>query len=120
MHVTSWEDSGKRHWAGIARSGDWANSFWISPDLASFENAAQDLFDKHGRRLTFVTSYLEGSQRRWMGISQSGDGANSFWISPDLASFEKKAQDLFDKQGRRLIHVHTFVEGGQRRWAGIS
>jgi len=116
VHVSTWDG----HWAGIARSGDWANSFWVSPDLATFENSAQNLFDQHGRRLTFVTSYLEGGKPHFAGIARSGDWANSFWVSPDSASFQKEAQDLFDKHGRRLIHVHTFVENGQRHWAGIA
>jgi hypothetical protein len=120
VHVSTWSDNGKRQWAGISRAGDWANSFWISNDLASFEKKAQDLFDKQGRRLIFVTSYVEGGHRRWLGISRSGDWANSFWVSADSQSFQKEAQDLFDKHGRRLIHVHTFMENGKRHWAGIS
>jgi hypothetical protein len=120
VYMATWADGGKRQFAGISQSGDWANSFWISPDLATFEKAAQDLFDKQGRRLIFVTSYPEGNQRRWVGISRSGDWGNSFWVSSDSASFQKQAQTLFDKQGRRLIHLHTFIQNGQRHWAGIA
>jgi hypothetical protein len=118
--VHTFTEGGQRRWAGIARGGDWANSFWISPDRASFEAQAQKVFDQQGRRLTYVTTYMEGAQRRWVGIARGGDWANSFWISPDRASFEAQAQKVFDQQGRRLTHVHTFTEGGQRRWAGIA
>ncbi|HLJ27799.1 MAG TPA: hypothetical protein VKY85_13895 [Candidatus Angelobacter sp.] len=44
------------------------------------------------------------------GISRGGDWANRYWISADLASFQKEAQDLFDKQGKRLIYMATFRE----------
>lgn len=105
---------------GISMEGDWANSFFISPDLDSFSKTAQDLFDHQGRRLIRVTTFLENGHRRWAGISRGGDWANHWWISPDLASFEKTAQDLFDQKGLRLIHVHSFVDGGKRSWVGIS
>jgi hypothetical protein len=120
IYVTSYLENGQRRWVGIARSGDWANSFWISPDVASFSKQAQDLFDQQGRRLVHVTTYLENGQRHWVGIARSGDWANSFWISPDENSFKKEAQDLFDGQGRRLVYVTTYEENGQRRWAGIA
>ncbi len=120
VYVTTFLEGGNRRWVGIARSGDWANSFWISPDRASFEARAQKLFDENKRRLTHVHTFPEGNQRRWVGIARSGDWANSFWISPDRASFEARAQKLFDENKRRLTHVHTFPEGNQRRWVGIA
>ena len=120
VYVTTYPEGGHTRWIGISRSGDWANSFWISADRAAFEKEAQDLFDKKGRRLIHVTTYLENGHRRWVGISRSGDWANSFWISADRAAFEKEAQDLFDQKGRRLVCLHTYVEDGHRRWVGIS
>jgi murein DD-endopeptidase MepM/ murein hydrolase activator NlpD len=91
--------------AGIARSGDWASSFWVSADRASFEKTAQDLFDKKGRRLIHVSTYPEGKARRWVGIARSGDWASSFWVSRTLESLQWKAQKLFDESGRRLVCV---------------
>ena len=120
VHVSTYPEGGGRRWVGIARSGDWASSFWVSNDRASFEARAQELFDRQGRRLIWVTTYPEGNARRWVGIARSGDWASSFWISNDQASFEARAQELFDKNDRRLIHVHTYVEGGARRWVGIA
>jgi hypothetical protein len=105
---------------GISMAGDWANSFFIRPDLASFSKTAQDLFDQQGRRLIRVTTFLENGARRWVGISRAGDWANQWWISPDLASFQKTAQDLFDHKGLRLIYVNSFVDGGKRSWIGIA
>lgn len=105
---------------GIAMAGDWANSFFIRPDLASFQKTAQELFDDKGRRLIRLTTFTENGARRWMGISRAGDWANRWWISTDLGSFSTKAQDLFDNEGKRLIHVTSYVDGGERRWLGIS
>lgn len=120
VHVHTYAEGGQRRWVGIAQGGDWANSFWISPNETAFKQEAQRLFDEKGRRLVFVTTYLEDGQRRWVGISRSGDWANSFWISPDEAAFKQEAQKLFDEKGRRLIHVSTYKEGNQRRWIGIA
>ena len=53
MHVTTYTEGNARRWVGIARSGDWANSF-IRGDLDSFNLEAQDLFDDKGRRLIEV------------------------------------------------------------------
>ena len=99
-------ENGKRRWAGIARSGDWANTFWVERPRR-FEAKAQELFDDHGRRLVHVSTYAEGGQRYWIGIARSGDWAISFWISNSRATFEAKAQDLFDSHGRRLMCVPT-------------
>ena len=120
VHVHTYPDGNQRRWVGIARGGTWANSFWISATRAAFEQKAQQLFDDKGRRLVHVHTYPEGSARRWVGIARSGDWANSFWISNNRAAFEQKAQDLFDPKGRRLVHVHTYPEGNQRRWVGIA
>ena len=29
-------------------------------------------------------------------------------------------QQLFDEEGKRLVHVHTYVSAGKRYWVGIS
>lgn len=120
IHVHTYVEGGQRLWMGIARSGDWASSFWISNSRAAFAAKAQDLFDDHGRRLTFVQTYVEGGTRRWIGIAQGGNWANSFWISEGFTAFNQKAQQLFDQQGRRLVHVHTYVEANKRFWVGIA
>lgn len=120
IQASSYLEGTKRKWFGIARRGDWASRITVKPDLASFSTETQKLFDENGLRLIWVTSYLEGGKRKWFGISRSGDWANRWWISPDLGSFRTKSQDLFDNDGMRLVHVTTYVEGGQRKWLGIS
>ncbi|MET0448141.1 MAG: hypothetical protein ABW004_07025, partial [Aeromicrobium sp.] len=96
------------------------SSFWISDDRAAFVQKAQQLFDERGRRLTFVHTFTEGSSRRWIGLARSGTWANAFWISEGLAPFRQKVQQLFDDEGKRLVHVHTYVSAGKRYWVGIS
>ena len=120
VRATTFLEDGKRRWAGLARAGDWANRFWVSSDLASFQKTAQELFDEKGLRLAYVNTYVEGGKRKWIGISRGGDWANRLIIKPDLASFSKEAQELFDDKGLRLIHVTTWVEGGKRQWFGIA
>ncbi len=120
IHVHTYVEAGKRYWMGIARSGSWASSFWISDSRAAFEQKAQELFDKSKRRLTFVHTYVEAGKRHWIGLAQGGTWANSFWVSEGLEAFNEKAQTLFDEKGRRLVHVHTYVEGGKRYWVGIA
>lgn len=120
IHVHTYVEGGKRYWMGIARSGDWSSSFWISDSRAAFEAKAQGLFDDSGRRLTFVQTYVEGGKRHWIGIAQGGTWANSFWVSEGFSTFNQKAQKLFDEKGLRLVHVHTYVDGDTRYWVGIS
>lgn len=120
VHVHTYLEGGRRRWIGIARSGDWASSFWTSDGRSAFEKTAQDLFDRKQRRLTFVHTYREGGKRHWIGIAQSGSWANSFWVSEGFDAFGDEAQRLFDEKGRRLVHLHTYVEGGKRFWVGIA
>lgn len=105
---------------GIKMGGTWANSFWTSPDLESFTKTAQHLFDDKGRRLMRATTYLDGGKRRWAGIARAGNWASRFWVSNTLASFKQTAQELFDDKGLRLEHMHTFLDGTKRKWAGIA
>lgn len=120
VRVTTFLEDGKRRWVGISRAGDWANQWWISPNLTSFQNTAQELFDEKGLRLIHVSAYVEGGEQKWVGIARSGDWANHLIIKNDLASFSAEVQVLFDDQNLRLIHVMTWVEGGARKWIGIA
>lgn len=119
-HVHTFPVGAGRRWAGIARSGHWASSFWVSDSLDAFKSEVKSLWETKQRRLAFCTTYREGSARRWVGIARSGAPNSVFWVSPTLQAFSAKVQKLFDEQGLRLEHVHSFVEDGQRRWAGIS
>lgn len=118
--ANTYVENGTRRWSGVARSGDWAHRWWVSGDLTTFLKIAQDFFDKDGLRLTYVNTFVERTQRQWIGIARSGNWENRLIIENDLASFEAKAQDWFDNHGLRLTHVTTWLEGSQRRWLGIA
>ena len=112
-------DIGKRRWAGICRSGNWANRFLIGMDQSSFLAETQKLFATQGLRLVNVETYVENGQRKWAGICRSGDWANRFLIGMDQKSFMTETQKLFTDKGLRLVDVETYIENGQRKWAGI-
>ena len=120
VHVHTFPHGSGRRWAGISRGGDWANSFWVSNDLTAFKAEVKKLWDEKQRRLEHVTTYRDGSARRWVGVARGGPGPATFWVSDNADAFRTKLQKLFDDDGLRLEHVHTYVEGGVRRWAGIS
>lgn len=54
VHLHSDVDKGKRFWAGIARSGNWANSCYFERDIDQFGLTSQALFDINGLRTTAV------------------------------------------------------------------
>jgi hypothetical protein len=105
---------------GISTQGDWTSSSFIRPGFLDFHKTANDLLHEKGQRLIRATTFLDNGMRRWVGIARAGDWDHEWWFSEDLTSFRKTAQNLFDKKGLRLSHVHSFVEGAQRFWLGIS
>lgn len=105
--VRTFVQGGVRRWLGIARSGNWTNRWWISPDWASFVQKSQTYFDHDGLRLVHVTSYREGNQRRWIGIARSGDWANRLFLRPDLDLFNLTAQQYFEQDGLRLLQMEV-------------
>ncbi|HEX8652909.1 MAG TPA: M23 family metallopeptidase [Pyrinomonadaceae bacterium] len=109
--TTYFEDPfGKIHnWIGVAHSGHWKSEFFTSPDGDSFRNKAQELLDKRGLRLIYATTYEKFGRFRWAGIARSGDWSNVFWFSPDLDSFDRVAQDLFNEQGLRLEFMEFYT-----------
>jgi hypothetical protein len=98
IHITTWLKDFKRWRLGIAQSGGWANTWWISPDLGELAKKVQQLFDGEGKRLTYVTTYKEGSERRWIGIAQSADWAHRWYMRQDLDSFQLEVQQLLEHE----------------------
>ena len=47
---------------------------------------------------------FEDGERRWVGISRSGDRAKRWYLRGDLDSFGLEARRLFDEK-LRLVHV---------------
>jgi murein DD-endopeptidase MepM/ murein hydrolase activator NlpD len=105
---------------GIARSGDWANSYYIHGDLSAFSKHAQSLFDDRKQRMIHVANFVDNGQRYWLGISRSGDWANRWFISNGSEDFVQDAQKHFDEDGLRLTHAWPYQEGGATKIAGIA
>ncbi len=120
ISVTTYVENGQRRWAGVAREGTWANQWWVSNDLASFEQQIQTLFDTKGLRLAWAHTFLEGGAQKFVGISRAGTWANRLIVHDNLAAFSAEAQSLFDNQGQRLINVTTWLQGTTRFWLGIT
>jgi hypothetical protein len=120
VDVTTYEENGVRKWGGISAAGDWANIFTVGLELPAFLTETQRLFDDHGLRLVDIDTYVEGGVQKWAGISRSGDWANILTIGLELPAFLTETQRLFDDHGLRLVKAITYVEGGVRKWAGIS
>lgn len=117
--IDTYIEDGKVKWAGISRSGDWANRFIAGLNFADFAKESQKLFDQQGLRLIDVESYVEGGQLKWAGVFRSGDWASRFTAGQNQADFVKQTQTFFDKEGLRLADMLTYVENGVRKWAGI-
>ena len=107
ISATSYVENGQRRWADVARAGTWANQWWVSKDLASFEQQVQTLSDTNGLRLAWEHTYLESGAQKFVGTFRSGTWANRLIVHDNLAAFSAEAQSLFDNQGQRLVNVTT-------------
>jgi hypothetical protein len=121
IQCATYLERGERRWMGLARGGDWANSFWVSTSLSAFKAEVQRLFDEKGRRLVHVHTFPHGANgRRWAGIARGANWSNSFWVSDSFAAFDAEVKKLWKDKGRALMHVCTYREGSARRWVGIA
>ena len=89
----------------------------------SADDALHRSFDSdEGRRLIYVSSYVEGGQRKWIGISRGGDWANRLIIKNSLASFAESGGlfkqnaspgfiELWSLQSRMAHHLRERGEG---------
>jgi hypothetical protein len=118
--MVNWIENGQVRWAGSYRSGTWAHRLVVGLDLTAFSQKTQTLFDTKGLRLEQAITYVEGGQRHWAGIYRSGDWGHRFFVSNDRTSFVKQTQKFFDEDGLRIIDFESWIEGGARRYAGIS
>lgn len=119
IHAVSFVENGKTKWAGISRSANWAVNTWVSPDLDDLKKTTSQK-DSAGRKLVCAAPFLVGNQQRWFAIAQSGDWENTLTESPNFGAFSSDVQGLFDKKGQRLMYATSYVQGGARRWLGIS
>lgn len=119
LSFIAYSDRGQLRWAGAYRSGNWAHRLIVDMDRANFLQTTQKLFDEQGLRLETMATYVVGGQRRWAGSYRSGDWAHRLHIDRTQQVFVDESNKLHSEQGLRLTNVRTYVEGGQRLWAGI-
>lgn len=118
--VAWWNENGQVRWAACWRTGLPDTSFEHGYDTQPFLDRVQYLFDERNMRLMQAIRYTDGGSQKWAGVFQVGNQAHRFYIRDDVASLNATAQQLFDQQGLRTIDFETWVEGGKRRYAGIS
>ncbi len=108
VDIETYVSGGKRRWAAIWLAGDWDSYLLTDLDFQSFKEQTQKKFDNDGMRLVDIETYLDGGQRRWAGIGRKGTWANNFLADYTLSAFQKKTQQLFDENGRRLIKLEIY------------
>jgi hypothetical protein len=118
--VAWWNQDGQVRWAGCWRDGLPDTSFEHGLDTQAFVNKVQFLFDERSMRLMQAIRYTDSGGQKWAGVFQVGNQAHRFYIRDDVASLNATAQQFFDEKGLRTIDFETWVEGGKRRYAGIS
>ena len=116
--MDTYVQGGKQLWAGSYRSGDWGHRLHIDRSRQAIIDESNALH-KQGLRLTTVRTYVKNGQQMWAGIYRSGNWGNRLLLDRDFASFAKDTQDLFDKEGLRLVDVTSYMVDGKRRWAAI-
>ena len=72
-----------------------------------------------GLRLDTVHTYLQAGQRKWAGVWRAGTDGLDFDAGLSPQALHDLNQERFDNEGLRLMKLETFVENGQRLWAGI-
>jgi hypothetical protein len=118
--AVSWTEERNTLWAGSWRSGLPATQFHHGHATNAFKQLTQDVFDNEDMRITQAIHYEESGSPLWAGIYQKGDWGLRFYLRNDLGSFLAASQEYFDKDGLRIVDFETWIEGGARRYAGIS
>src|SRR4030095_8148021 len=106
--VVTYVDNGVRRWAGICRSGDWANRLTMDRDTETFIDETQKWFDQEGLRLIDVERYEVNGQPRWAGVYRSGDWGHRLIIDRGIETLLEETQDAFDKKALRLVNVDVY------------
>lgn len=108
VQAVRYTENGTLRWAGICHQGTWGNRFYIRNDLNSFVDTVQEFFDKDGLRIVDIETWIEGSARRYAGISRTANWSNRLWVKKGIETFKIEAQKAFDEDGMRLINVDVY------------
>jgi len=104
-------------YVGVWRAGTDGHYLWQGADWTSFQAKWNELSGQ-GLRLTDITTYLDGGQRKWAGVWRTGSDGHYLWAGVDWTSFQAKWNEL-SSQGLRLVDVKPYDDGGQIKWAGV-
>jgi hypothetical protein len=121
FNLEAYIDGGKVYFAAILRSGLLQPNITIVPDvgLSALKTANEQHIDE-GLRLVDIETYVSGGKRRWAAIWFPGDWKSYLLTDLSFQSFKEQTQKKFDDEGMRLIDVETYIQGGQRLWAGFG
>jgi hypothetical protein len=107
--------------AGLFDTGKGGQHFVLENDFSSFAKLWNNLGQQNPPvdMIDFDT-YEEKGQRKFTGVFGPGKGGQDFVAGNDFATFSKHWTDLGKKNPPvDLIRVRTYVEGGQRKFAGL-
>jgi len=104
-------------YVGAWRAGTDGHYLWQHADWASFQSKWSDLSGK-GLRLTRITTFMDGDQRRWTGVWRAGTDGHYLWAGVDWNGFTTKWNEL-SAQGLRLVDIKPYVDGGTVKWTGV-
>jgi hypothetical protein len=104
-------------YVGAWRAATDGHYLWEGADWNSFQAKWQQLAGE-GLRLTRITTFGSGGQRRWSGVWRAGTDGHYLWVGADWNGFTAKWKELAG-EGLRLVDVKPYVEGGQVLWAGV-
>ena len=105
-------------WVPGADATDAQNILTLDAGWDDFVQVFSARFDQ-GLRLDTVRTYLQGGQRKWAGEWRAGTDAMDFNAGLSMQALQDLNQQRFDNESLRLMKLETFVDGGQRLWAGI-
>jgi Bacterial tandem repeat domain 1 len=104
-------------YAGAWRAGTDGHYLWAGVDWANF-NAKWNELSGQGFRLSRITTFLDGGQRRYTGVWRAGSGGHYLWAGVDWANFTGKFNEL-SGQGLRLVDIKPYVDGHDVKWIGV-
>ena len=118
IHVHAFKDDGTVKYFGLAQTGDWSNTCWMSNSFDDFKTQAQELAGKEKRALVHISTIVVDGVRRWIGISRGASYTTEFFTSPSLTQFLDELAS-YDKKGKHCIHMFPYLTQGEHHWAGI-
>jgi hypothetical protein len=118
IHVHAFKDGDAVKYFGLAQTGTWANTLWMSNSYEEFSAKANDLAKNEKRALVHISNIVIDGVRRWIGISRSASFTSEFFFSTSLTEFLNKLA-IYEKAGKRCIHMFPYLRQDEHRWAGI-